>query len=275
MEHWRNHTLEILTEYIGDILYVEEWHPIIGFEHRYEVSSFGRVKDLKRWGKDNSIIIRKQFIGDVGYLCLSLEDNSGKKTTKRVHRLVANAFIPNPLNKRQVNHKKGVKTDNRFHQLEWVTPKEDSEHAYKLGLLKLPSTSWNKGADNHNSLPVNQYDLQGNFIASYPSGAEAEKITGVTSVCAACNGRYMTAGNFQWRFKDDNRPLIKNASRYNTGEKHHNSKPVKQYTKSGDFIKVWPNALQASKALGILVQSIGKACKKYIPSAGGYKWEYV
>ena len=68
-----------------------------------------------------------------GYLIISIYNNNKAKQLF-AHRLVAQTFIPNPQNKSQVNHKNGIKTDNRVHNLEWVTPKENTKHAIFIGL---------------------------------------------------------------------------------------------------------------------------------------------
>lgn len=107
---------------------LEIWKPILCFDNNYEISSFGRVR------KEDHI--RKTEVGKTGYERLTLF--KGRKVFKKysVHRLVAMHFIPNPENKPQVNHKNGIKTDNRLENLEWVSKSENMIHAIKKGLHK-------------------------------------------------------------------------------------------------------------------------------------------
>jgi hypothetical protein len=106
----------------------EVWRDIQGYEGLYQVSSHGRVKSLKRGGRLVVLTISK-----FGYQCISLYKKYHRLPVK-VHRLVAEAFIPNTENKSQVNHKDGNKTNNHYSNLEWVTPSENISHAYKNGL---------------------------------------------------------------------------------------------------------------------------------------------
>ena len=93
---------------------------------------------------------------------------------KYVHRLVAEAFIPNPHGKETVNHINGDKHDNRAVNLEWNTYKENNNHAVKVGLNGTEHMQNKKG-----SMPVAQYDKDMHLIKIYPSLREAERQTGV------------------------------------------------------------------------------------------------
>ena len=108
----------------------EEWKPIKGYEGLYEVSNMGRVKSLY-YGKD---IILKQGMDHNGYMVLGLSKD-GTRSTKKVHRLVATAFIRNTNNYEVVNHKNGNKKDNTVDNLEWCTSSYNIKHAYHNRLM--------------------------------------------------------------------------------------------------------------------------------------------
>lgn len=121
----------------------EEWKPIKGYEGLYEISNCGRVKGIDRKTrvirKGHSQEMRvpeKIFTGYKGktHYCQVALYKDGIKKHMQVHRLVAEAFIPNPDNKRQVNHIDGNKQNNIVTNLEWVTPSENILHSFKTGL---------------------------------------------------------------------------------------------------------------------------------------------
>lgn len=120
---------------------MEVWKDIKGFENYYQVSDLGNVRSITRF-IDNPLGGLKQLTGKPmnpylnkkGYLLVTLR-NQHRKVAK-IHRLVAKAFIPNPENKPEVNHKNGVKTDNSKDNLEWSTNRENIDHSWSTGLNK-------------------------------------------------------------------------------------------------------------------------------------------
>jgi hypothetical protein len=121
---------------------MEQWKSIIGYEGIYEVSDQGQVKSLaKKWVSGHKTIrIKEDTILKFGksfdgYLRVNLSNNR-KKLTIGVSRLVAIAFIPNPENKPEVNHKDGNKLNNHISNLEWVTHLENMRHCWNTGLQK-------------------------------------------------------------------------------------------------------------------------------------------
>lgn len=182
---------------------------IKGFElvsSNHYISDSGEVISY-RWGKRR---VLKPAITKKGYLRLSLyqkELKKGKPIT--IHRLVALAFIPNPDNKEQVNHKDGNKTNNDISNLEWVTNKENMTHAWETNLR---DNGWDKGKNNYqwdgnhkNCKEVIQRDLEGNIINTYKSIAIASRETGlgVNGIGKTC--RKETKSNhykgYIWEFK--------------------------------------------------------------------------
>jgi len=124
---------------------MELYREIQGYKGLYEVSNYGNVRSLSRqtlgrWGKMKTSPgrVMKSSLTNAGYLRVDLCVNGSHKHYS-VHRLVAQAFVPNPKNKRCVNHKNSNREDNRVENLEWVTYKENIDHAKVNGRLKPPT----------------------------------------------------------------------------------------------------------------------------------------
>lgn len=168
---------------------------IEGFS-RYYVCQNGKIFDYDY--KNTGCIKELKPIPDQkGYMRVSL-CNNGKVFCKKVHRLVADAFIPNPENKPQINHKNGNKKDNRVENLEWATNSENQKHKYSVLGSKRPKPLSGKTGT--------RYILQlkdGYLLRVFYGSRTAAKVTGISdsSIRLCCQGKREQAGGFQWRYK--------------------------------------------------------------------------
>jgi len=145
----------------------EEWKPIYGYEELYEISSFGRVKR-------NNKILKNKNAGN-GYKSVVLYKNNIPKYSY-IHRLVATAFLENPLNKEDVNHKDSNRENNVVYNLEWCTRKENIQHCIKAGRFNNESKG-RKGEAQNNSILTEKDVLK--IRSSSLSRKELSKIYGV------------------------------------------------------------------------------------------------
>lgn len=171
----------------------EKW--INGYENIYSIDKNGIIKSYHR----KKVSVLKPYINKDGYYTTDLSKNKVRKKFL-VHRLVGLNFIPNPENKPEINHKNGIKTDNRIENLEWTTRSENELHAYKTGLANINALA------EKNSKRVLQIDRKtGNIVEEFKSIRDAEKQTGIwnTSISVVCNKKQKTAGKFIWKFKEE------------------------------------------------------------------------
>lgn len=158
----------------------EEWRPVNEYEGLYEVSNLGRIKSVAK------AIYLMPSIRE-GYQFVTLSKN-GKKLSKNVHRLVAKAFIPNPNNLPLINHKDENKQNNNVNNLEWCTPKYNSN--YGAGA---------KRSALARSIPVKQISEDGTFVI-WNSFHEAQESSGVSrrDIYRVCEGKRKKAGGYIW-----------------------------------------------------------------------------
>ena len=189
----------------------EIWKDIKGCPD-YRISNYGRVMSLKRGLKR---VLKPQKDKD-GYLICSLWENNKGKTLK-IHRLVAEAFIPNPDNKTEIDHINTDKTDNTvwFNEdgsinyektnIRWATPKENRNNPISLDRLRKNKYTFPKNTKNPRSCVVLQYDKEGNFIREWDTMSEAEKYYNKnrisTNISSCCRNKCKTAYGYIWKYK--------------------------------------------------------------------------
>ena len=189
----------------------EIWKDIAGFEGYYKVSNYARVLSVKRVSiRSNGVPITtkerilKPQIRSHGYYCVCML-KKGVSKGFTVHRLKAIAFVPNPLNKPQVNHRDGNKLNNGYHtdgddNLEWNTHAENLQHALDFKLRRPPMLG-KSGSKHNRSKPVVQLSRHGDYINEFASMTEASNKTGINlkGISANCRGKNKTSGGFVWQ----------------------------------------------------------------------------
>jgi len=182
----------------------EIWKDIPNYEGYYQASNLGRIKSLERIiiRRDKKSYLQKETIlkqakNKKKYYQVGLSKNFKHKTIS-VHRLVAQAFIPNPDNLPQVNHIDGHKENNCVDNLEWCDNLYNMQHSYKLGLRN----NVLKSLIENNKTEVLQYDLEGNFIKKWNSMVDIENSLHICNqnVSKVCKGTRKKAGGFIWKY---------------------------------------------------------------------------
>lgn len=262
----------------------EIWKEIKEF-NKYEISNFGiiRNKETKNF--------KKQSLKENGYVRLYFYKN-GITYMRYVHRLVAEAFIPNLENKPTVNHIDGNKTNNRVDNLEWATYKEQSIHALKKGLRKVgkehPLYGKKLSKERCDKLKkrrkensyifnkkINQYDLQGNYIKTWDCINDAIRYYNNKAIEFCCRGKRKSASGFQWEYyKGDTNNI-------DCIEQNKNERHILQYDLEGNFIKEYSKIKDICKEYQIFSSNISICCKKNINcdlkncnKIKGYIWKY-
>lgn len=165
----------------------EVWRDIPGKEGKYQVSNLGNVRSCVRKAE---WYLLAPFQDTCGYLYVEID-----KQSRGVHRLVADAFLPNEDGKREVNHKDGSKHNNRADNLEWSTRSENVKHAYRTGLKSNPLRG-----DSCKARRVLCVDTD----TEYACMMDAEDATGArqANISKCCRGLRQTAGGYHWRYAD-------------------------------------------------------------------------
>lgn len=163
----------------------EIWCDIDGYEGLYQISNKGRVKSLL--GPSERIL--RPWDNGYGYYYIMLYNDSVRKRFK-LHRLVARAFIPNPDNLPEINHRDENKKNNCVENLEWC------DRIYNV----------NYGTRNERaSRKILQYSKSGDFIREWKSAAEVKRVLSINNsdIIACCKGKLKSAGGFVWKYKEE------------------------------------------------------------------------
>ena len=170
---------------------MEIWKEVAGYDGKYKVSNLGNVMSMN-YRLTNKPKLLHPTVNAVGYCELTLTKD-GKRTRHQVHRLVAEAFIPNAENKKCVNHIDFDKTNNSADNLEWCSYLENTAHSLQR------ITEATRAANNK---AVVQCDLAGNVIAVYDSISEASRRTNINCghICQCAKGKEKTSGGYRWAY---------------------------------------------------------------------------
>lgn len=190
---WNIHYIDEAFK-IKKIINPEVWKDVKGYEGSYEISNFGRIRSRIKIG--SPMYYKTPVLSTPGYYTVSLSKDGKVTNSVGIHRLVAEAFIENTdPRKTEVNHKDGNKLNNYYENLEWVTRKENNEHAIKMGLRKYIKT-------------IEQYTLDGELINVFSSSAEAGEFLGKgrrtnAHIINCCKNKIPIAYGYKWKYKEE------------------------------------------------------------------------
>lgn len=173
----------------------EVWKDVKGYEGLYQVSNLGRIKSVRK----NMIL--SPFINTRGRYQARFKVK-GKIARPFIHRLVAEAFISNPNNLPEINHKDENKLNNNVSNLEWCTTKYNSNYGTRnkrIGESNRKNGTYDRQAKERSYI-INQYDLNGNFIKQWKSATEIQRAMGYlkSNILRCCHGKTKTAYGYKW-----------------------------------------------------------------------------
>lgn len=251
---------------------MEIWKDIVGYEGLYQINNIGRVKSLERFKKckgNGNMLVKERIIitriGNAGYERVGLSIN-GKQKIFSVHRLLALAFILNPENKPQVNHKNGIKTDNNIENLEWATVSENGLHASRVLGIKINAM----GAAHSKSKKIYQYLKDGSLVKVWGSCGEVVRGGFNRRSLGYClSGENKEMNGFIWAEKKIDKDVICNIkSGYDLARKK-----VYRINASGITVGKY-NSINETARDGYSISQVGKCCNGRGSSHKGFCWSF-
>ena len=235
----------------------EEWAKIVNYPDYY-ISNIGRVASFR-----NPVphLVKIQS-GDRGRLHVTLGSSNKEQTkfhSKRVSRLVAEAFVPNPEGYNNIEFIDGDYKNCSASNLKWVS------------LTKRMKTT-----SGERQKPIRQYDINGKYITTYNTLYEAFEKTGVHNISSVCSGRMRKAGGFIWRFACDFPAKDLSPEDLNMNHGRNASHKISQFTLDGKLVATYNTVTDASEAVGDKTArgNIIAVCKGKRKSACGFLWKY-
>jgi len=219
----------------------EYWSEIEGFDGKYSVSTFGRVRN----NKFNKLLSQSER-SKGGYIRVGLLNSKGKRITFNVHRLVAKAFLQNPNNLPQVNHIDENRLNNRVDNLEYCSAQYNIDYSQAKEVV--------------------QKDLKtGEVIKVFKSVSEAQRQTGIYAgnIANCCNGRVRSSGGFSWSYtgKGCNKSLV--------GRKH--KQKVEVFNRdTGEVIGTFESMNKTAEYLGVNKVAVRRCCLGILQTVKGY-----
>lgn len=190
----------------------EIWKDIKGYEGLYQISNLGRIKSLEREiirQHSTTMLLKEKILKQQnmnGYKFVRLSKNNTIKQYL-VHRLVATAFIENPNNYKEINHKDENKSNNKLDNLEWCSHNYNINYGTGNERRSISEKGKKKNGNykniSHIGKKILQYDLQGNFIREWESISKASKILKLNKIWEVCNKKRNKCGNFIWKYKEE------------------------------------------------------------------------
>ncbi|MDE5789948.1 MAG: hypothetical protein K2H96_01790, partial [Muribaculaceae bacterium] len=255
----------------------EVWRPVKGYEGLYEVSSFGRVKSLEKdvyysdrgYTRRYPEMIMKQHITAEGYCSIGLTKDKQHKSYQ-VHRLVMEAFVPNPDNLPCVNHRNEKPDCNYPDNMEWCTVAYNNTYGTKVERVAA-----------QNRIEVCQYDMSGKLLKVWEGSRKAGETLGLdgSNIVKCCKGKSKFVGGFIWRnvgdaFDKYPLPQPKKEKVVKVKQPTAYEVSVDQYDQDGNLIATYPTIYEAEKNAPTTRAGIVNCCNGKLVTSGKCIWRY-